>query len=228
MTTLAEAALSAAPRRVIGHWFALLVEEMDVVSVWLFGSRARGDHEDGSDVDLLVIARTEGAWEAARTAARLVERVAAEDGSSPVGYAVHVWTPEHLEGRREIKSFFLREVDRDKVKGRPLRRPVSPRSEEFMARRGIALPARPSVMPTTRCCMRRERRSVSWTALSTCSSPRQTAAGPPDSSPRRSRRHRPLDSAMDRGYTIAHISSPSVQRCPLRRHSRACEEHFTS
>ncbi len=115
MATLAEAALTAEQRRVLDRWVRLLVGQMDVVAVWLFGSRARGDYDEDSDVDLLVIARIESAWEAGRTAARLVERVAAEDGSSPVDYAVHVWTPEHLAGRREIKSFFLQEVDRDKV-----------------------------------------------------------------------------------------------------------------
>lgn len=36
-----------------------IVEMIDPVSIWLFGSRARGDHKPDSDFDLLVVTRIE-------------------------------------------------------------------------------------------------------------------------------------------------------------------------
>lgn len=42
----------------IERWIARLRNELELESVWLFGSRARGeDRGEGSDVDLLVITR---------------------------------------------------------------------------------------------------------------------------------------------------------------------------
>jgi len=40
---------------------ARLVEALDPQAIWLFGSRARGDHRPDSDFDLLVVAK-EGRW----------------------------------------------------------------------------------------------------------------------------------------------------------------------
>ena len=37
-----------------------LVEELDPLEIWLFGSRARGDARPDSDFDLLVVARPDG------------------------------------------------------------------------------------------------------------------------------------------------------------------------
>jgi predicted nucleotidyltransferase len=87
-------------------------------AIWLFGSRARGEppaHED-SDVDLLVLV-DDASWEGKnRVHAALVEAAAALrlESLSP-WFAIHIHTPEWLEGRRAIKSFFIAEVDRDKV-----------------------------------------------------------------------------------------------------------------
>ncbi|QFT99966.1 Nucleotidyltransferase domain protein (plasmid) [Roseovarius sp. THAF8] len=33
----------------------LVVQELDVAEIWLFGSRARGDHRENSDWDLLIV-----------------------------------------------------------------------------------------------------------------------------------------------------------------------------
>jgi hypothetical protein len=41
---------------------ARLVEELDPQAIWLFGSRARGDHRPDSDFDLLVVAKEGQAW----------------------------------------------------------------------------------------------------------------------------------------------------------------------
>ncbi len=40
---------------------ARLVEALDPQAIWLFGSRARGDHRPDSDFDLLVVAK-DGRW----------------------------------------------------------------------------------------------------------------------------------------------------------------------
>lgn len=39
---------------------ARLVEALDPAAIWLFGSRARGDHRPDSDFDLLVVAKPNG------------------------------------------------------------------------------------------------------------------------------------------------------------------------
>jgi uncharacterized protein len=41
---------------------ARLVAELDPQAVWLFGSRARGDHRPDSDFDLLIIAKDGQTW----------------------------------------------------------------------------------------------------------------------------------------------------------------------
>ena len=41
---------------------ARLVEALDPQAIWLFGSRARGDHRPDSDFDLLVVAKQGQAW----------------------------------------------------------------------------------------------------------------------------------------------------------------------
>lgn len=87
----------------------------DLLAVWLYGSRARGERpHPESDVDLLVIA--EGNHERSRDAALDLSAQAAEaEGESPFTFSVHTYSPERLRGRREIESFFIQEVDRDKV-----------------------------------------------------------------------------------------------------------------
>jgi len=114
---LAAATLSDPERRTVQRFVALLGEELgdDLLAVWLYGSRARAEqpHPD-SDVDLLVIA--DGEYERNRDAALdLSAEAAAADGESPFTYSVHTYSPEWLRGRREIESFFIQEVDRDKI-----------------------------------------------------------------------------------------------------------------
>jgi predicted nucleotidyltransferase len=117
MTTFAEAALDAGERRVVERFVGLLHEEFgeDLRGVWLYGSRARGErrHKE-SDVDLLVVLARE-AWQDHWRAARLAYDAAEAEGESPVWYSVQVYTPERLAQRREIRSFFIQEVDRDKI-----------------------------------------------------------------------------------------------------------------
>lgn len=98
------------------HFVAMLRDALgeDLRAVWLYGSRARGERHPESDVDLLVIA--EGGHERyERAALDLSEAAALAEGESPFTYSVHVYDSEWLRGRREIESFFIGEVDRDKI-----------------------------------------------------------------------------------------------------------------
>jgi predicted nucleotidyltransferase len=95
----------------------------DLLAVWLFGSRARGeadveelDPDRRSDVDLMVVV------DPGRDAARLkwelgphLEAIADEEGDSPVFYSPLFYDSDQLRERRRIQSFFVQEVDRDKV-----------------------------------------------------------------------------------------------------------------
>jgi predicted nucleotidyltransferase len=115
--TLAGASLSDAERRVVERLVDALREEFgsDLHAIWLYGSRARGEtpHPE-SDIDLMVLADGSEHRHGMR-AIELVMDIAAAEGVSPVWYSVFVKTPEWLRGRREIRSFFIAEVDRDKL-----------------------------------------------------------------------------------------------------------------
>ncbi len=114
---LADASLSATERRVVERLVERLREELgsDLHAVWLYGSRARGEtpHPE-SDIDLMVIADG-NAWDNGMRAIELTEEVASAEGVSPVWYSTNVVDREWLRGRREIRSFFIQEVDRDKI-----------------------------------------------------------------------------------------------------------------
>jgi predicted nucleotidyltransferase len=89
----------------------------DLYAVWLFGSRARGERPTReSDVDVLVLV-TDASWPAKTRVRELLDEQARELGSEALAwsFSIHVNTPEWLAQRREIDSFFIAEVDRDKV-----------------------------------------------------------------------------------------------------------------
>lgn len=120
----ADVALTDPERRVVERLLGWLRAEVgdDLLAVWLFGSRARGeadltetDPDRRSDVDLMVVVKpvTDAGrlkWE---LASRL-EKIADEEGESPVWFSVLIYDSERVEERRMIRSFFLQEVDRDK------------------------------------------------------------------------------------------------------------------
>jgi len=83
-----------------------IVLEFHPEQVILFGSYARGDADEDSDVDLLVIMPFEG--KGARKAAEIMNRV------SP-GFPVDVLvrTPDTVRERIELGDFFLREIVRE-------------------------------------------------------------------------------------------------------------------
>lgn len=113
---LTAAQLTERERRTVEHFASRLDNVLggDLRALWLYGSRARGTAHPESDVDLLVIA--EGGRERyGRIVGDLGEETAIAEGESPFNYSVHVHDPEWLQGRRAIDSFFIQEVDRDKI-----------------------------------------------------------------------------------------------------------------
>lgn len=122
---LADAQLTAQERRVLERLLLSLREELgdDLLAVWLYGSRARGEadltethHDRRSDVDLMIVVDPSSSWTAHNNNVfALVSRAADAEGDSPVWYSPRVWDLDWLRNRREIRSFFVQEVDRDKI-----------------------------------------------------------------------------------------------------------------
>jgi predicted nucleotidyltransferase len=71
-------------------------------------------HVPDSDVDLLVITRGHPDRDRQRVW-QLIDEVARDLGVNPAVFVPHTWDREWLEDRRRIDSFFMREVDRDKL-----------------------------------------------------------------------------------------------------------------
>jgi predicted nucleotidyltransferase len=122
---LGDASLSGKERRVVERLLERLRRELgeDLLAVWLYGSRARGEADASetdidlrSDVDLLAIVDpSRDSREVAWWALPMVEEEADVVGDSPVYYSLRVFDTDWLRERREIRSFFIQEVDRDKI-----------------------------------------------------------------------------------------------------------------
>jgi predicted nucleotidyltransferase len=122
---LAAAALTDAERGTVQRLIGLLDEELgsDLHAVWLYGSRARGDAaidetdpDLKSDIDLMVLVDASRGWNPyGKEVIPLVNRAADAEEESPAWYSVHVHDREWLHDRRKIRSFFIQEVDRDKI-----------------------------------------------------------------------------------------------------------------
>jgi predicted nucleotidyltransferase len=118
MSSTALARLSAGERALLDRYVEVLAGELgdELRAVWLFGSRARGeDTGDESDVDVLVLV-DDDSWIRKERIRALLHSVAAELGvDDGWSFSIHVHTPVWLRDRRQIGSFFIGEVDRDKV-----------------------------------------------------------------------------------------------------------------
>jgi predicted nucleotidyltransferase len=120
MPTLAAASLTADELALLRRFAQVLHARLDgaLHAIWLFGSRARGERpvREGSDIDLLVLV-DDASWDGKRRVYGAFDDVARElslESLTP-WFSVHIHTPAWLESRRAIKSFFIAEVDRDKV-----------------------------------------------------------------------------------------------------------------
>lgn len=117
MPTLSDASLTEDERRVVERLVVLMREHFRerLHSVWLYGSRARGERPHAeSDIDLLAIADT-GGFADIHEAIGLIDQAVEELGVPRPIVSVKVYDPSWLAGRRRIESFFIQEVDRDKI-----------------------------------------------------------------------------------------------------------------
>lgn len=114
MPALATADLTDVERRTLDRIVEALDDGLgdDLRAVWLYGSRARGQRSGpDSDIDLLIVARTAG-WDDVH---RVGDESAEAEGMSPTYFSYVVWRPEYVKNRGEIRSFFMQEVDRDRI-----------------------------------------------------------------------------------------------------------------
>ena len=115
-TALDRASLDPLERRTLERFVEMLRERLgeELVAVWLYGSRARGEEpHPESDVDLIVITR--GGERDRKTTIAAVWDAAEVEGSNPFNFSAHTFDPEYVEDRRAIESFYIQEVDRDKI-----------------------------------------------------------------------------------------------------------------
>jgi predicted nucleotidyltransferase len=119
MTALAETTLLAdelaLSERFVEELRGRLKDELH--AVWLFGSRARGEEpSEQSDVDVLVLV-DDASWDSRMLVRKMLDEAARDLGLEALtwSFSIHVHTPGWLAQRREIRSFFVAELDRDKV-----------------------------------------------------------------------------------------------------------------
>lgn len=119
MITLSEASLASDERVLLERFVEKLLTRLgdQVHAVWLFGSSARGESRAAeSDVDVLVIV-DDASWDGRMRVRRILDDAGRElDLDALVwSFSVHVHGPDWLKQRREIRSFFVAELDRDKI-----------------------------------------------------------------------------------------------------------------
>lgn len=113
---LSRATLAPEERRAVARFVELLEERLGegLISAWLYGSRARREPpHDESDVDVMVVTAFGG--RDADLVDELLWDAAELEGANPMSFSVQVVDPDWIEDRRRIRSFFIQEVDRDKL-----------------------------------------------------------------------------------------------------------------
>lgn len=116
LAAVERATLDEGERRTLESFVAGLERELgeSLVAAWLYGSRARGQRPHAeSDVDVMVVSRGGGADRHA--VQRILFAAAESEGTNPLDFSVKVVDPDWLAERRRIQSFFIQEVDRDKL-----------------------------------------------------------------------------------------------------------------
>lgn len=91
---LSEATVAEAIRQVVDGYKKVFGDRL--AQVWLFGSRARGDHRPDSDVDLLVVLHTE--------AGLLADLDLMHSVDAPLRQALGVFVDPHPTTLRELES----------------------------------------------------------------------------------------------------------------------------
>jgi predicted nucleotidyltransferase len=119
MPTLAQASLNTEERALLTGFAAELYseEELQPQAIWLFGSRARGEQPgENSDVDVLVLVE-DASWEGKMRVHAALQAAARALGLQALtwSFSIHINTLAWLAQRRRIRSFFIAEVDRDKI-----------------------------------------------------------------------------------------------------------------
>jgi predicted nucleotidyltransferase len=119
MTALTEPSLRTAEQALLGRYVQELRLRLgdELHGVWLFGSRARGEEPgEDSDIDLVVFVK-DASWDGRMSVRLMLDEVARELGMNALAwyFSVHVHTLDWLAQRREIRSFFVAELDRDKI-----------------------------------------------------------------------------------------------------------------
>jgi type I restriction enzyme R subunit len=112
---LSEGSLTDAERVAVEQFVERVRESLgkDLDSIWLYGSKARGDAAEESDVDLLVLAQGGRARhrEAVAAIARELEKLDGEGAVLSTAVQDRNWLAE----RRAMEDFFVRDLDRDKI-----------------------------------------------------------------------------------------------------------------
>ncbi|MCX8070872.1 MAG: nucleotidyltransferase domain-containing protein [Candidatus Binatia bacterium] len=85
---------------------AVLRRELNVEQVYIFGSFARGEEHEGSDIDLLIVGRIPG---------RMVERIGEILRRTDLPIEPIVLTPEELERARAAGHPLLASIEREAV-----------------------------------------------------------------------------------------------------------------
>jgi predicted nucleotidyltransferase len=115
MGVIADAALDEPERELLDRFVAALAKQYgdDLDAVWLYGSRARGERpHDESDIDVLVVTRSE---RDDKPLIPILWRVLDELGNPMILVDPRQRSRSWVADRRAIDSFFLRDVDRDKI-----------------------------------------------------------------------------------------------------------------